>query len=69
MTLIQFLWIAGLWTALVLVYIWKPSEGKSESVYQAAAKQVLTWIIGTGVVLWALLFFRAIGAFGTVQLP
>lgn len=64
MTGIQFLWLAALIILLVLVNAWK-----AEGALQSSIRQAAIWMIGTGIVLWAVLLFRTLGAFGRVQLP
>ena len=61
MTVAQIVWIVGLWLVLVFVLDWSPAEK-----FRKALRQVVLWVLTTGVVLWALLLFRVLGAFGPI---
>lgn len=63
MTVVTVVWLAGLVLALILLDAWNASGAP------ASVKKAATWIVATGVVLWALLLFRTLGAFGEIHLP
>jgi hypothetical protein len=72
MTLVNVVWLVALWLVLVGIALWErydTTNGRTPSLVAIAARKVCTWIVVTGVVLWALLLFRALNAFGEIRLP